>query len=133
MKDYQNLDHEIKKLSEPIITTLRRMNELLPDSKTMQDPEACKHIKQIVAEQSGINELQKAMAQFSHKIAVRLLLTKRYYRLIFPPITENARKGNRRYVKDGFLLRCLILLDYDILVTIFKVDDPDADPVHHSQ
>jgi len=96
MKDYKNLDREIKKLSEPVVTTLRQIIELLPNNKTMQDPEACKHIQRIVAEQSGINELQKAMAQFSHKIAVRLLLTKKYYWLIFQPITENEGKGTHQ-------------------------------------
>jgi hypothetical protein len=74
MKDYKGLEREIKNLSEPAIMTLRQITELLPDTKTMQDPEACKYIEKIVAEQSGINELQKAMAQFSHRISVCLPL-----------------------------------------------------------
>jgi len=99
MKDYKNLEREIKRLSEPAIATLSRINELLPNTKTMQDPEACKHIERIIAEQSGINELQKAMAQFSHKIA------------------QMEEKG---------------FINQNILVTIFKVDDPDSDPEHHT-
>jgi len=99
MKDYKNLDREIKKLSEPVVTTLRQIIELLPNNKTMQDPEACKHIQRIVAEQSGINELQKAMAQFSHKIA-------------------------KMKEKE--------LINRDLLVTIFRVEEPDGDPMPHT-
>lgn len=74
MKDYKSLEHEIKKLTEPAIMSLRQLNELLPDSKTMQSADACDQLERIVAEQAGINDLQKAMAQFTHKVTVRIIL-----------------------------------------------------------
>jgi hypothetical protein len=76
MRDYKNLEREINKLTVPTSATIRQIIALLPDTKTMRDPDACKHIDRIVAEQSGINDLQKAMAQFSHRIAVCLPLTR---------------------------------------------------------
>jgi hypothetical protein len=44
-----------------------------------------------------------------------------------------GEKGFISKSKDGHILYHLILVDQNILVTIFKVDDPDSEPVHDSE